>query len=168
MTGRSGRHIEFVKRRPDHGHAECLLQAFYDDQVSRYGFAEPVDLDPAQFAVPQGGFVIVYLNGEPVGCGGWRWHDRAAAVAEIKKTYLKPGVRGAGVGRALLTRLEQDAAAAGAEQAILETGVRNTAALNLFSRHGYEPIASYVPGRPPEINRAFKRSLTRARGDDQT
>ncbi len=160
MIVRSVGQIEIVKRPLGHEHAEWLLKGFYDEQVSRYGFAESVDLDPGQFSAPHGGFVVVYLDGEPVGCGGWRWHDQAAGVAEIKKTYLTPATRGIGAGRALLIWLEQAAVAAGAHQAILETGVRNTAALRLFTSHGYQPIPSYVPGRPPEINRAFTRPLS--------
>jgi GNAT superfamily N-acetyltransferase len=156
------RRLELVPRRADHPDAARLLRAFYAEQVGRYGFAESIALDPGRFAGPDGGFVVVYLDGEPAGCGCWRWHDRAAGVAEFKKTFLVPAARGIGAGRALLTRLERDAVAAGAVRGILETGVRNTAALGLFTSQGYQPIPSYVPGRPPEINRAFTRPLTSA------
>jgi ribosomal protein S18 acetylase RimI-like enzyme len=52
-------------------------------------------------------------------------------VAEIKKVHLIAAVRGIGDGRALLSKLEKDALAAGAVRFILETGARNTAALAL-------------------------------------
>jgi GNAT superfamily N-acetyltransferase len=156
------RGVELVPRRADHPDAAALLRAFYDEQVGRYGLAESIALDPGQFAGPDGGFIVVYLDGEPAGCGCWRWHDRAAGVVEFKKTFLVPAARGLGAGRALLTRLESDAVAAGAVRGILETGVRNTAALGLFISQGYQPIPSYVPGRLPEINRAFTRPLTTA------
>jgi hypothetical protein len=42
----------------------------------------------------------------------------------------------------------------------LETGVRNTAALSLFTSAGYELVGRYVAGRDPAINRALARSLT--------
>jgi GNAT superfamily N-acetyltransferase len=102
---------------------------------------------------------VIYHQREPAGCGCWRWHDRTTGTIEIKKTYIVPASRGIGAGRALLTWLERHAAAAGARRAILETGVRNTAALGLFASQGYQPIDRYVPGRPPEINRAFARPL---------
>lgn len=151
--------ITFLDRAVDHEHAASLLRAFYDEQVGRYGFADSVDIDPRKFVSPNGSFVVAYCDGEPVGCGGWRWHDRAAGVAEIKKLHLIPAARGVGAGRALLSRLEDDALAAGAVRVILETGARNTAALALFARAGYRPIASYVPGRLAEVNRAFARCL---------
>jgi GNAT superfamily N-acetyltransferase len=151
--------IEFVIRRVDHEDSARLLRAFYDEQVGRYGFAESIAVDPREFVSPNGSFVVAYRDGEPVGCGGWRWHDRAAGVAEIKKLHLTLALRGVGVGWALLTRLEDDALAARAVRIILETGARNTAALAMFARAGYRPIASYVPGRLAEVNRAFGRCL---------
>lgn len=137
-----------------------MLRAFYDEQVGRYGFAESAELSPREFVPPEGVFVVVYHSGDPVGCGGWRWHDRGTRTVEIKKTYIAPASRGLGAGRALLSWLERHAVAAGADRAILETGVRNTAALRLFASAGYLPVARYVPGRDPEINRAFARRLT--------
>ena len=62
-------------------------------------------------------------------------------------------------GRVLLSWLERHAVAAGARRAVLETGVRNTAALSLFTSAGYRPVNSYVEGRDPAINRAFARSF---------
>jgi GNAT superfamily N-acetyltransferase len=153
--------VQIVRRAVDHEHAAWLVRAFYHDQVARYGFADAADLPRSQFAAPEGCFAVVYRDGEPVGCGGWRWHDRASGIAEIKKVYLTPPARGIGAGRMLLSWLERDARSAGALSAILETGVRNTAALALFASQGYQRIASYVPGRPPDINRAFTRPLTR-------
>ena len=102
---------------------------------------------------------MLYDGDRPVGCGGCRWYDRRTATAEIKKTYLLPAFRRLGLGRLLLAWLEEQAIGWGTEQVILETGVRNTAALGLFARSGYRPTARYVPGRDPAINRAFVKTL---------
>ncbi len=151
--------LEIIGRRSDHDDASKLLSAFYDEQVERYGFAESAELRSVDFVVPNGEFIVAYRHGQPVGCGGWRWHDRAAMVAEIKKVFLAPSGRGIGAGRVLLSSIERSAAAAGAVRAILETGVRNTEALGLFASQGYVPIDRYVAGRDPAINRAFARRL---------
>ena len=152
--------IEICELSPAHPDAACLLRAFHAEQVDRYGFADPVDLDPVEYTPPQGVFAVVYSESRPVGCGGYRWFGRSRITVEIKKVYVTPAVRGHGAGRALLAWLERDAVAAGARRAILETGVRNTAALRLFTIAGYQPADSYVAGRDPQINRAFSRSLT--------
>jgi GNAT superfamily N-acetyltransferase len=149
-----------VPRPVHHPDSVRLLRAFYEEQVERYGFAESIDLDPAAYTPPNGTFVVAYERGGPVGCGGCRWYDRATGIAEIKKTYLVPAARGRGIGRTLLAHLEDAAARWGAQQVILETGVRNSAALSLFTGTGYRPTARYVAGRDPAINRAFIKPLT--------
>lgn len=127
--------------------------------MDRYGFADAVELSSCEYAPPNGVFAVVYQDSVAAGCGGYRWFDRATRTVEIKRIYVVPASRGHGTGRALLTWLEQHAVRAGAQRAILETGVRNTAALNLFTSAGYQPVDRYVEGRDPAINRAFARSL---------
>jgi GNAT superfamily N-acetyltransferase len=151
--------VVLAERSPAHPDAARLLAGFYAEQVGRYGWAEPVDLDPAAYADPCGRFVLAYAGEPAVGCGGWRWHDHATGTVEIKKLYVVPAARGIGTGRALLAWLEAQAAGAGARRVILETGVRNTAAQGLFAAAGYLPVPRYVPGRDPAINRAFAHSL---------
>jgi len=150
----------FVRCAVDHPDAVWLLAAFYQEQRGRYGFAESVDLAPHEYMPPNGVFLVAYRHSRPVGCGGWRWYGRATDTVELKKTFVIPAARGQGIGKALLICLEDAAVASGARRAILETGVRNTAALQLFTKFGYEPAERYVPGRDPSINRAFTKTLT--------
>ena len=152
--------VVFVARRTDHHDAAALLDAFFQEQVGRYGFAESVDLDPDTYDEPNGLFVVIYRGDRPVGCGGCRRFGQCGDTFEIKKTYLIPEARGCGLGRQLLDMLENAAFGWGARRTILETGVRNVAALGLFTSHGYAPMARYVASRDPEINRAFEKNLT--------
>jgi GNAT superfamily N-acetyltransferase len=152
--------VEIVEQAYDHPDTIRLVQALYDEQVNRYGFADPVAADPAEYAPPHGLFLIAYLNGVPSACGGYRTYDPATATIELKKLYTTPQLRGKGLGRQLSTRLEQHAADHGARRAILETGVRSHGALALFRRAGYQPTAGYVTGRDPTINRAFVKDLS--------
>jgi GNAT superfamily N-acetyltransferase len=154
--------MQIAERSPADPDAVQLLRAFHNEQTERYGFADPIDVNSGEYAPPKGVFVVMYQDQAPVGCGGYRWFDRKAHTVEIKRGYVVPASRGHGAGRALLSWLEQHAVAAGAQRAILETGVRNTAALNLFASAGYQPVDRYVEGRDPKINRAFARLLTSA------
>jgi GNAT superfamily N-acetyltransferase len=159
--------VRITERRPAHPDASRLLRAFHREQVHRYGFADPIKLNAGEYTPPRGVFAVVYQDGTPIGCGGYRWFDRAARTVEIKRMYLTPATRGHGTGRALLTWLEHHAMKAGAHRAVLETGVRNIAALGLFTSAGYRPVDRYVQGRDPQINRAFARSLTHGAGPGQ-
>lgn len=152
--------IEISERSPAHPDAVCLLRAFHEEQVSRYGFADPFELTADEYTTPHGVFAVAYRGAVPVGCGGYRWFDRAAGRVEMKKLYVIAESRGRGTGRELLSWLERHAIAAGATRAILETGVRNSAALRLITRAGYQPVDRYVEGRDPAVNLAFARLLT--------
>ena len=152
--------IEIVERAYDHPDAVRLVQALYDEQVGRYGFADPVEADPAAYAPPCGLFLVGYVDGVPSACGGYRSYDPATATVELKKMYTVPELRGRGLGRLVGAQLEQHAARHGGRRAILETGVRSHGALALVRSAGYQPTARYVSGRDPAINRAFVKDLS--------
>ena len=98
-------------------------------------------LDPEEVTGGRGTFLIVYRDGAPVGCGALRLLD--AETAELKRMYVAPTVRGTGLGRRLVTALEAEARALGVRRLVLETGVRQAAALALYRATGFRPIPLY-------------------------
>lgn len=141
----------------NHPDACALVLALHAEQLDRYGFADdPHDTDPAEFA-PPGVFLVGYVNGRPVACGGCRLCE--ASTVEIKRMYVRPAHRGSGYGRHLLRALEGAARTAGAHRIILETGARNIEALALYTRAGFQPIPPYAHARDPQVNCAFAKRL---------
>ena len=57
--------------------------------------------------------------------------------------YVAPQVRGQGIGKAILARLEAEARALGLARLVLETGTRQTDALAFYSRAGFTEIPAY-------------------------
>jgi putative acetyltransferase len=108
-------------------------------------YAEPganhFHLDPAEVADGRGTFLVVQRDGTPVGCGALRLLD--AETAELKRMYVSPAVRGRGLGRRLVVALEEAARALGVRRLVLETGVRQAAALALYRATGFHPIPLY-------------------------
>jgi ribosomal protein S18 acetylase RimI-like enzyme len=154
--------VEIVRRAYDSPDARALTAALFAEQESLYGRADPPDGDPRAFEPPSGTFLVAYAgDGEAVACGGWRTYDRRHRTAEILKLYVHPKWRRRGLGEQIMHRLERAAAEAGAVQVILETGIRSTAAVNLYQSRGYQRIDSYVVTRDPATNRAFAKSLRR-------
>ena len=98
-------------------------------------------LDPEEVAHGRGAFLIVYHEGTPVGCGALRLLD--VATAELKRMYVSPTVRGRGLGRRLVAALEAEARDLGVRRLVLETGVRQAAALALYRATGFHPIPLY-------------------------
>jgi putative acetyltransferase len=99
-------------------------------------------LDPEEVAPGRGAFVLAHAGGVPVGCGAVRRID-GSGDAELKRMYVDPSLRGRGIGRALLAALEAEARALGARRLVLETGIRQTAALALYRGAGFEEIPAF-------------------------
>jgi GNAT superfamily N-acetyltransferase len=95
-------------------------------------------LDGEEVTGGRGAFLIVYQEGTPVGCGALRLLD--PQTGELKRMYIAPAVRGKGLGRRLVAALEAEARALGVRRLVLETGVRQAAALALYRATGFQPI----------------------------
>ena len=98
-------------------------------------------LDPEEVAEGKGAFLVASADGVAVGCGAVR--RISETEAEIKRMYVSPSVRGKGVGRALLSALEEEARRLGTKRLLLETGVRQPEALALYRKSGFAEIAPF-------------------------
>ncbi|CAL9354654.1 hypothetical protein SUDANB95_00539 [Actinosynnema sp. ALI-1.44] len=130
----------------------------------RYGDQDVTPVDPAQFAAPLGHFVVGYLDGVPVACGGWRAHDVEDAPirpgdAEIKRMYTADSVRGRGLSRVVLAELEASARAVGRTRMVLETGTRQPEAIRLYETSGYERIDNFGVYRHHPDSLCFAKEL---------
>jgi GNAT superfamily N-acetyltransferase len=94
----------------DHPDAAALIAEVQREYVARYGDEDGTLVDPAEFAPPRGLFLVLYVDGRPAACGGWRAQGTAV---ELKRMYVAPPFRGRGIARALLVELERTAVAAG-------------------------------------------------------
>ncbi|HKT02340.1 MAG TPA: GNAT family N-acetyltransferase [Rugosimonospora sp.] len=102
-------------------------------------------------------YVMGYLDGRPVACGGLQHLE--PEVGEIKRMYVRPAHRGRGFSRLILAALEERAAVRGYHTVRLETGTMLTAALGLYRSAGYSPIPAYgeYAGNPQSA--CFEKSL---------
>ena len=155
--------------RVGYGHRDALvlIEEVQQEYVVRYGGRDETPLDPAMFEPPSGSFFVGYLTDGPevpVATGAWRARSDVEALgsvrtAELKRMYVAPSARGRGLARAMLTHLEQTAAAAGAEVVILETGTKQPEAMALYESSGYVPIAGYGYYRCAPESRCYARAV---------
>ncbi len=128
----------------DHPDAARLIEEVQQEYVVRYGGRDSSPVDPAEFAPPGGLFLVCYLGGTTVACGGWRAPGPDAGPgAEIKRMYVTPAARGRGLARRMLAQLERSARGAGYHRVILETGSRQPEAVELYRSSGYTEIPGY-------------------------
>jgi GNAT superfamily N-acetyltransferase len=136
--------IVLVLEGSDSAASADLQRAYFADIESRYPGWSPElipSADPAEVAPPVGAWIVAYLDGRAVGCGGVKRLDEASA--ELKRIYVAPAARGLGLGRRLLEELERRARELGYDRLRLDTGDLQPEALALFRSAGYEQIPDY-------------------------
>jgi len=100
-------------------------------------------------------FFVARLDGQVVGCGGVAIEED---FAELKRMYVRPGMRGRHVGQAILARLEEEARRRGMRRLALETGDVSHVAIRLYEGAGFQACAAFgaYAGMAPE---AIERSV---------
>ena len=101
--------------------------------------------------------VVVYENGQAVGCGALK--EYAPAVAEIKRMYTLPESRGKGIATRILNEVEAWAAELSYEKCILETGINQPEAIALYHKTGYTCIPNYGQYAGVETSVCFEKEL---------
>jgi GNAT superfamily N-acetyltransferase len=149
--------VNVTVARLDEPVVKGLVDLIQGEYVVRYGGPDDAPIDAAEFAPPEGLFLLATIDGEAAGCGGWRalGHGRA----EVKRMFTVDRFRNRGVARAVLAELERTAAAAGIGQLVLETGIVQPEAIALYVSAGYGPIDGFghYAGRP--LSRAYGKRL---------
>jgi putative acetyltransferase len=109
------------------------------------------------FEPPGGAFLVAWVDGEAVACGGIARYDDA--TAEIRRMYVVPAARGRGLSRHMLAALEDEARALGYSFVRLETGNLQAAAVGLYVSAGFEPIPRYGPFANDPKSVCFEKRL---------
>ena len=102
-------------------------------------------------------FLVAFDGATPVGCGGLRPID--ASHGEIKRMFVVPERRGAGVAEAILGALESAARERGWSRLVLETGLEQRAAVRFYERAGFHEIPRFGYYVDAELSVCFEKSL---------
>ena len=102
---------------------------------------------PGEYVPPSGRLFLARNDGAPVGCVALRaFHG---SRCEMKRLFARPAARGLGVGRALVTRVMDEARAIGYAEMVLDTLPTMTEAQHLYLAFGFHPIPPYRPNPVP-------------------
>ena len=138
--------LEFRHVPVDTGDAAVLVSAMVAEMRVLY---DGLDLDapdmpkagPAELGPPSGTFLVGYRDGTAVCGGGIKALPDGAC--EIKRMYVVPRARRAGVARALLATLEDAARDLGYRIARLDTGSRQPHAQAFYESVGYRRVGNF-------------------------
>jgi len=140
-----------------------------DGLEARYGFRLPVretvehDLaSVAKFQPPDGRLVLAFADDVAVGTACMQ--RIGPDTAEIKRMYVQPSHRRAGVGRGMLDELITAARGAGYERIRLDSPHFMTAAHSLYRASGFVEIGPYAESEIPDRYKShwifMERTLT--------
>jgi DNA-binding MarR family transcriptional regulator/GNAT superfamily N-acetyltransferase len=130
---------------PSHPDARQCVRAYFAEldrrSDSELSSDDTLPTQPDELRPPAGHFLVAYLHGEPMGCGGVKHH--ADAVSEIKRVWVSESARGLGLGRRILGELESLAAERGAKRLRLDTNRNLVEAIAMYRSAGYREIPAF-------------------------
>ncbi|MBX3529889.1 MAG: GNAT family N-acetyltransferase [Rhizobiaceae bacterium] len=151
--------ISIEPAAPDSPEAAACLNAYFTELATRFegGFdpeAGAASPDTAM-APPAGAFLIAWLDGRAVGCGGVKLLE--PGIGEIKRMWIAPDVRGIGLSRHLLGAIEDAARDLGFITVRLDTNRTLIEARALYAKTGYVEITRYNDN--PYADHFFEKTL---------
>lgn len=155
--------LAFCEVDPAAPEATELITALDRDLEARYPGLPIHGIDAANFREASGVFLVGRLEGLAVACGALRpaLSLMQEGAIEVKRMYVRDDYRGRGLGRAMLSALEQIAAERGYRTVRLETGDRQPEAIALYESAGYRAIPCFGMDSDHR-SRCFEKSLDKA------
>jgi GNAT superfamily N-acetyltransferase len=116
--------------------------AWLDVDLCFQGFEQELAELPAPYAPPSGAILLARdMRGAAIGVIALK--PLGQSVGEIKRLYVKPSVRGLGVGKALAAAIITEARRIGYAELKLDTLPKLEGAITLYRGFGFEPIPPY-------------------------
>ena len=149
--------IEIRDAEPDDPAVLRLVEALRDEVESRgahNGVARP-EITLADAISADCDTLVAYSGSDPVATAGLK--PLEPGMGEIKRMYVVPSHRGAGIAGRMLEELERRARGRGFEAIRLDTHDRLSEATGMYSGAGYRQISDYNSN--PRSNRWFEKPL---------
>ncbi|SPF56172.1 conserved hypothetical protein [Candidatus Desulfosporosinus infrequens] len=87
--------------------------------------------------------IIIYDTNNPIASGCLKFIDND--LAELKRMFVTPENRGKGISKRVIKELEKWAIDCNIKTLVLQTGVKQNVAINLYMTMGYVKIENFEP-----------------------
>jgi GNAT superfamily N-acetyltransferase len=154
--------VESIDIAEADAHSEAVRRCFeryYAELDARlaqgFDVAAALPLVADALTPPHGLVLLARRSGRAVGCGALKLAD--ARVAEVKRLWVDPELRGEGLGGRLLAALEARAASSGRLVVRLDSNRALHEALRLYRSRGYQEVAPF--NAEPFADSWFEKTL---------
>ncbi len=149
--------VVITEERPDTPDAmsliaelEAVLEPNYPPE-SRHGFS-------VEKLLKQGvAFFVIRMDGVPAACGGVKLYGND--YGEVKRMYVRPQFRGAGLARLMLDHLAAYTQQHGIHLLRLETGIFQKEAIQLYERYGFQRIPPFGDYFDDPVSLCYEKHL---------
>lgn len=128
----NGQNIDFIK----------LIKLLDEDLNKRYGELQK-QYETHNKVDYINDVIIIYKDNVPVGCGAFKEYD--ISTIELKRIFVTKENRRQGLSKLIIGELEKLGKKKGYKYALLETGIKQLEAINLYKNAGYTVIQNYEP-----------------------
>ena len=140
--------------------ARYCLRSYFEELDHQFdtGFdpAQSISASDEEMTLPNGLLLVAKLLGAAVVCGALKLHIDTQ-IAEVKRMWVAPDVRGLGLGRRLLERLSAEAASRGMVILRLETNHSLSEAKHLYESAGFVEVEAF--NNEPYAHHWFQKDL---------
>ncbi len=102
--------------------------------------------------------IVAFSDGDAVGCGAFKPFEDDKV--EMKRMFVKEEARGKKIASLILNELETWAYELGIHHYVLETGIRQDAAISLYHKLGYQIIPNYGQYAGIENSVCFEKKIS--------
>lgn len=132
--------IEIKKTCRNNANLKILITKLDIELKERYGDSQN-EYNKHNIIEDDDTVLIAYYNELQVACGCYKKFNNE--TVEIKRMFVQKAYRRKGISKLILQELESKAIDEGYKKAILETGINQPAATNLYYSAGYKRIDNY-------------------------
>jgi GNAT superfamily N-acetyltransferase len=131
------------------GATDPVIERMVADYLNELRTVMPPDFDPmravppspSDFDWPNGSFVLVWAEADPIACGALR--RLSSDVGEVRRMWVEPAWRGRGAGRFLLGALEDLAKEMRLSELRLDSTRKLETAVALYRSAGFVEVPNY-------------------------
>jgi GNAT superfamily N-acetyltransferase len=143
--------------RPDTADAVALITELENILAPNYPIESRHGLSVERLIAEAVAFFVIRSDGKLAGCGGIKLFG--SEYGELKRMYVRPQFRGAGLAKRLIDHLAAYACEQGVYLLRLETGIHQKEAIGLYERMGFQLIPPFGIYKPDPLSLCYEKPI---------